>query len=57
MEVKEQMAKALVVLLDLDKADEKELMKVKATTLTRIFEGQKKNAIAYQNMYELSRKK
>lgn len=57
MEVKEQMAKALVVLLDLEKGDEKELMKVKATTLTRIFEGQKKNAIAYQNMYELSRKK
>lgn len=57
MNSKEQMAKALVVLLDLDKEDYKELMKVKATTLNRVFEGQKKNAIAYQNMFELSRKK
>jgi hypothetical protein len=57
MDSKEQMARALVVLLDLNKDDYKELMKVKATTLTRVFEGQKKNAIAYQNMFELSRKK
>lgn len=54
---KEQQAKALVVLLDLEKEDYKELMKMKATVLARMFDGQRKNAIAYQNMYELSRRK
>lgn len=54
---KEQQAKALVVLLDLEKEDYKELMKMKATVLARMFDGQRKNAIAYQNMHELSKRK
>jgi predicted RNase H-like nuclease (RuvC/YqgF family) len=54
---KEQQARALVVLLDLENEDYKELMKMKATVLFRMFEGQKKNAVAYQNMYELSKRK
>ena len=57
MTTKVEMAKALVVLLDLDKEDYKELEKLKVGTLERIFEGQKKNAVAYQHMYELSKKK
>lgn len=54
---KEQQAKALVVLLDLEKEDYKELMKMKASVLLRMFDGQRKNAIAYQNMHELSKRK
>lgn len=57
MNNKEQVAKALVVLLDLEKEDYKELMKVKNEVLQRAFEGQKKNALAYQNMLDLYNKK
>ena len=57
MDTKEELANALVLLMDLEKEDEKELVKLKRKTLTRLFEGQKKNAIAYQHMYELHKKK
>ena len=42
--------KGLVIILDLDKCDAKELNKMDKETLGRIYEGQKKNAIAYQDL-------
>ena len=57
MDTKEELAKALIVLMDLEKEDVKELVKLKLKTLTRVFEGQKKNALAYQHMSELQIKK
>ena len=53
---KEEMARALVILLDLDNEDYKELAKIKVAVLAKMFEGQKKNALAYANMYELAKK-
>jgi hypothetical protein len=55
--MKEDIAKAVMVFLDLEKEDLPELMKLKIQTLNRIFEGQRKNALAYQHMNELSKKK
>jgi predicted RNase H-like nuclease (RuvC/YqgF family) len=53
---KAEMAMALVILLDLEDSDAKELEKMKAKTLGRIFEGYKRDALAYNNMYELAKK-
>lgn len=55
--MKEDRAKAIIIFLDLEKEDLPELMKLKISTLDRIFEGQRKNALAYQHMHELSKKK
>jgi len=52
---KSEISGALVVLLDIENEDKKELEKLKVDTLKRIFEGIKKNALEYQNMYELYR--
>lgn len=57
METKEEMAKALVILLDLPNEHISQLLKLSVKTLRAIFEGQRKNALEYQHMYELSRKK
>lgn len=53
MSDKEQRAKALVILLDLEDGDEKEIAKMKATVINRMYEGLKKNALAYQHMSEI----
>jgi len=47
---KPELIKGLVIILDLTKADAKELGKLDPKTLERIYEGQKKNAIAYQDL-------
>lgn len=47
---KEELANALVILLDLTVEDGKELLKVRKTTLKSIFDGQKANALAYNEM-------
>ncbi len=57
MDSKEQIVQALIILMDLDKDDNKDLMKLKVGTLNRLFEGQKKNALSYQHMYELYKAK
>jgi len=52
---KEEMCGALVILLDIEDEDKKELQKMKSKTLTRIFNGIVKNAKAYNDMHELYR--
>lgn len=47
---KQDYAKGLVVILDLPSSDQKELQKLSSDTLKRIFESQKKNAIAFQEL-------
>lgn len=47
---KPELIKGLVIILDLSRKDAKELQKMEKGTLIRIYEGQKKNAIAYQEM-------
>lgn len=47
---KEELANALVILLDLTVEDGKELLKVRKNTLKSIFDGQKANALAYNEM-------
>lgn len=51
---KQDYVNGLVIILDLPKSDKAELAKLSPETLTRIYEGQKKNALAYQ---ELARSK
>ncbi len=47
---KQDLIKGLVIILDLPNTDTKELTKLAPETLERIYEGQKKNAIAYQDL-------
>lgn len=50
MRLKKEYVEGLIVLLDLPRKDEVQLNKLPLDTLTRIYEGQRKNALAYQAM-------
>lgn len=47
---KEEIAKALSIILDLREEDEKELLKMHKRTLERLFAGQRANALAYSEL-------
>ena len=48
--VKDEYVRGLVIILDLPKEDEVQLAKLQKATLERIYDGQRKNALAYQEM-------